>query len=649
MIEKEKIGVIKRTVDIKSLIESKGIHLKKNGKGYFGRCPFHDDKTPSLSVNIQENLWQCFGCDKGGDVIRFVELFDQVDFKEAVKRLSGDSHDIKNNHSTINTAPESPSMQDNPQTQQYLERVVAIYENNFTTKAGAKKYLESRNITDAGLFTKHAVGFCDGTLNEILPKNGGIRDTLKQIGILLDNGSERFKNCVVFPVYDVDGHLITLYGRHIDDASGKKHVFLPNRPTGLWNSNIIKTCSEIILTESVIDALSVQMAGFNNVVSIQSTNGLSDQDIRELKTYGVNKIILLLDGDPPGTKASERLKKKLSDFMVDIRSLPDNHDPNSFLIKHGPQKLAELIQSSSPVPGQNPAPEQAKEEQQSLSGPVPPQPPPSDGFVIACGMRQYQIMSLDKGAHKLKVTIRLEHRGKLHVKPRTINTYIEGVKGFLTWLADNGHMRKEYPEIVRYVKKPVTLPGSVLPHAKMRKMLSCIPTNDLTGYRDRAMLELLYSTGVRAAELLGLNTFDVDFRNKTMMVTGKGNKQRVVPIGRTAIRHIETYLTAIRPYLLQDHGENAFFLNGKGKRLKYRAFLKSVHIHSRRMGYDDVSPHTFRRSCATELVRSGANMYHVKELLGHESLDTLKHYTNLTINDLKKTHEKCHPRERDRE
>jgi DNA primase len=306
-------------------------------------------------------------------------------------------------------------MQDNPQTQQYLERVVAIYENNFTTKAGAKKYLESRNITDAGLFTKHAVGFCDGTLNEILPKNGGIRDTLKQIGILLDNGSERFKNCVVFPVYDVDGHLITLYGRHIDDASGKKHVFLPNRPTGLWNSNIIKTCSEIILTESVIDALSVQMAGFNNVVSIQSTNGLSDQDIRELKTYGVNKIILLLDGDPPGTKASERLKKKLSDFMVDIRSLPDNHDPNSFLIKHGPQKLAELIQSSSPVPGQNPAPEQAKEEQQSLSGPVPPQPPPSDGFVIACGMRQYQIMSLDKGAHKLKVTIRLEHRGKLHV------------------------------------------------------------------------------------------------------------------------------------------------------------------------------------------------------------------------------------------
>lgn len=235
------------------------------------------------------------------------------------------------------------------------------------------------------------------------------------------------------------------------------------------------------------------------------------------------------------------------------------------------------------------------------------------------------------------------------LKPGTINTYNEGIKGFLTWLADNNHIRKGYPDAVRYVKKPITLPGSILPHAKMRKMLSRIPTNDLMGYRDRAMLELLYSSGVRSAELLGLDIFDVDFKHRTMMVTGKGKKQRVVPIGRTAMRNLETYLKAIRPYLLRDRGENALFLNDKGGRLKYRSFLKCVHTHSRRLGYDDVSPHTFRRSCTTELVRSGANMYHVKELLGHETLDTLKHYTRLTINDLKKTHEKCHPRERDNE
>ena len=243
----------------------------------------------------------------------------------------------------------------------------------------------------------------------------------------------------------------------------------------------------------------------------------------------------------------------------------------------------------------------------------------------------------------------MKNRAGHPLKPRTINTYNEGIKGFLTWLADGGHIRKSYPDLVRYVKKPITLPGSILSHAKMRRMLSAIPTNDLLGYRDRAMLELLYSSGVRSAELLGLNTFDVDVKSRTMMVTGKGRKQRVVPIGKTALRHVTTYIKAVRPYLLQDPTQTALFIGHKGERLKYRAFLKCVHAHARRLGYDGVSPHTFRRSCTTELIRGGANMYHVKELLGHESLDTLKHYTRLTINDLKNTHAKCHPRERDKE
>ncbi len=89
-IEREVVAAIKRDIDLKALVEAKGIHLKKNGKGWFGRCPFHDDKTPSLSINPAKNLWQCFGCGAAGDVIRFVELFDQVDFKEAVRRLSDD-------------------------------------------------------------------------------------------------------------------------------------------------------------------------------------------------------------------------------------------------------------------------------------------------------------------------------------------------------------------------------------------------------------------------------------------------------------------------------------------------------------------------------------------------------------------------------
>jgi len=177
-----------------------------------------------------------------------------------------------------------------------------------------------------------------------------------------------------------------------------------------------------------------------------------------------------------------------------------------------------------------------------------------------------------------------------------------------------------------------------------------VPIGVPEGYRNRAMLEVLYSSGLRAAELLGLDLDDIDFDNATAIVTGKGNKQRVVPIGRTALRYLESYLKAVRPFLLRDPGERAVFLDQKGHRLRYNALAMIVRSCAIRAGLGDmhVTAHTFRRSCATELLRGGANMYHVKDLLGHATLNTLKHYAKLTITDLKKTHAKCHPRERER-
>lgn len=396
MIEKERIETIKTQTDIIALIESRGITLKKNGKGYVGRCPFHDDKTPSLSVSPNENLFQCFGCGASGDVIRFVEMFDKVNFKEAVKRLDRNDS-FFNRPNPTRRKPPNPELPP-ANMQAYLERVAAIYENNFAQKDLAKAYLENRGIIDAGLFARHTAGYCDGTLHDILPNDGDVLNTLKHLGILLEDGSERFKNCVVFPVYDLEGGVITLYGRHLGESS-KRHLFLPNRPTGLWNGSILKTTSEIILTESVMDALSVHMAGFPNVISIQSTTGLTEREIMDLKIYRVQKIILLMDGDEAGIKAGKRLKEKLHEFAVDIKTLPDGHDPNSFLLKYGPEKLAELIRSGTT-------------EQET---PEPQQAPITDGFVIPCGLRHYRIMSLDKGPNKLRATIRLEHAGKLHI------------------------------------------------------------------------------------------------------------------------------------------------------------------------------------------------------------------------------------------
>jgi len=162
------------------------------------------------------------------------------------------------------------------------------------------------------------------------------------------------------------------------------------------------------------------------------------------------------------------------------------------------------------------------------------------------------------------------------------------------------------------------------------------------------MVELLYSTGIRIQELLTLKIVDVNFENATAIVLGKGNKQRMVPIGKTALRHLRTYLIAVRPYVCTDRNNPFLFLGRGDRQVHYMTLLRAIHAYAKAAGLEiNVTPHTFRRSCTTELIRSGANMYHVKELLGHANLNTLKHYVKLTINDLKKTHEKCHPREKD--
>jgi integrase/recombinase XerD len=234
------------------------------------------------------------------------------------------------------------------------------------------------------------------------------------------------------------------------------------------------------------------------------------------------------------------------------------------------------------------------------------------------------------------------------LKPTSLNGFLADLRTFLRFLAARGYVQRSLADAVQLVRVPKLLPQSVLTHAQVKKILSRIPTGRPDGFRDRAMLELLYSSGVRASELVGLNLADVDLKNRTALVTGKGEKQRIVPLGRTAARHLESYLVAVRPYLVHDPALQAVFLDHFGCRLSYPVLLKRVHRYADELGFETViTPHTFRRSCATELIRGGANIYHVKELMGHETLNTLRHYTRLTILDLKKTHEKCHPREKD--
>jgi len=234
------------------------------------------------------------------------------------------------------------------------------------------------------------------------------------------------------------------------------------------------------------------------------------------------------------------------------------------------------------------------------------------------------------------------------MKPGSINVHIRGLRGFAGFLAREGHISPRIADGIAYLKEPQTLPTSVLEHGQVRKLLRSIDTTTPNGYRDRTIMELMYSTGIRRMEVVGLDLDDIDLKNALMKVLGKYSKERVVPIGRTALRYLTSYINAIRPLWHRQNHTRAVFLNRFGERLHCQGLGAIFRLRRSDAGIDvQITPHTLRRSCITEMVRADANLYHVKELLGHESLETLHPYTKLTINDLKKTHAKCHPRERD--
>ena len=162
--------------------------------------------------------------------------------------------------------------------------------------------------------------------------------------------------------------------------------------------------------------------------------------------------------------------------------------------------------------------------------------------------------------------------------------------------------------------------------------------------RDAAMLELLYATGMRVAELVGLDVPDVVFSNRTVKVTGKGNKQRVMPFGAPAQKAIRRWLDDGRPLLVGEQSAAALFLGRQGKRIDQRMVRRVVHACARDAGVPDISPHALRHSAATHMLDGGADLREVQELLGHSSLKTTQRYTHVSIEQLKARYGQAFPR-----
>lgn len=235
------------------------------------------------------------------------------------------------------------------------------------------------------------------------------------------------------------------------------------------------------------------------------------------------------------------------------------------------------------------------------------------------------------------------------------NHHLIGIVLFLRYLCAEGILAHNPAQHVQYARVPERLPRDILSVAEIRKMLRAADVHTVMGYRDRAIMEVLYSTGIRKQELLNLTVDDVNLESGILAIRqGKGGKDRVVPLGRLAAKYLETYVNGIRPTLLQiatldrQPGQKALFLSLRGRPLSKNAFADRIEHYRRLAGIaHPVTPHTFRHSCATHMIRNRANIRHVQEMLGHVNLNTTQQYLHLTITDLKEAHHKFHPREKD--
>ena len=411
-IPEAELARLKRDTDLAALVRSRGIELKKHGsRDLAGRCPFHDEKTASFVVTPSKNLFHCLGCGAAGGPIDFVMKIEGITFRAAVDKLIAGGSVVQRAARAAATKT-AAAKKENPiaavpeeRAQVLLERVVTIYAQAFTETNAGRDYLAARGLADLGLLTRHRVGYADGRLAKLLPTAGNVRAELRALGVLLDGDRERFAGCVVFPICDDSRRIVTLYGRNTATpagAEGKRHVYLPDRVKGLWNAAILKSSPHVILVESVLDALSVETAGVGNVMAIQGTNGLSDDDVTTLRAQGAQRVTLLLDGDAAGRAAEPRLKEKLQgqNFAVDVVTLPGGEDPNGFLVKHGAAALAALL-----APPSSP----------SAAPTAPGVAPAPGGLALTLGLRRYDVRGLEKNARSLKATVRVERAGKLHV------------------------------------------------------------------------------------------------------------------------------------------------------------------------------------------------------------------------------------------
>ncbi len=359
MFSEEIIQKIKEENDIVDIV-SEVVTLKKTGKNYLGRCPFHSEKTPSFTVSSEKQIYKCFGCGEAGNVISFVMKTRNMAFPEAVKFLGEkvgivvDDADSPGKSSATNE--KFKRMYDiNIQAARYfytnLKRFKAPYE-----------YLKGRGITDETI-KKFGIGFALDNwqgIRSYLKQRGFSEEEILQLGLTTKNEKgniyDRFRNRIIFPVFNVSGRVIGFGGRVLDDSK-PKYLNSPETPifhkgTNLYGLNLaIKNnqARTVIMVEGYMDVISLSQQGVTNVVATLGT-ALTEGQCKLLKRY-IDTVIVSFDSDVAGQNATIRGLEILqkSGFDLKILQIPSGKDPDEFIRSFGREKFLNLVDGALPI------------------------------------------------------------------------------------------------------------------------------------------------------------------------------------------------------------------------------------------------------------------------------------------------------------
>jgi energy-coupling factor transporter ATP-binding protein EcfA2 len=371
-IPESEIERLKLQVSVVRLVEAAGVALKPHGKDLVGRCPFHDDRTPSLVVSPKTNLWHCLGaCQMGGSAIDWVMRFENVPFRRAVELLR---HQLGAAPALSDATPARPAQIEPQITSEppsspgavkglrrllqaessalasaderaLLMRVLAYYHETLKRSPEALAYLAQRGLDHPEVIDHFQLGFANRTLGYRLPdmatKSGAaIRGALARIGIYRGTGHEHFNGSLVVPVLGLDGQATEVYGRKVTRATKLRegtplHLYLPGPHVGVFNEAGLVGQGEVILCEALIDALTFWCAGFRNVTSSYGIEGFTPDILAALKRHEVQRVLIAYDADDAGNAAAEKLAVTLigEGFGCYRIRFPKGMDANEYAVQ----------------------------------------------------------------------------------------------------------------------------------------------------------------------------------------------------------------------------------------------------------------------------------------------------------------------------